>query len=225
MNRFEICIPRILKHEGGFVDHPSDPGGATNKGITISTFRRHIKKDGTVADLKKMTTAQAVKVYKAEYWDKVRGDDLPVGVDYAVADFGVNSGPSRGIKHLQRAVGVTEDGVIGPATMAAIKRVAPAVIVQRITDSRMAFLRGLKTWGTFGKGWTRRVQSVEKDALADMRDPDAASGRPVGAPKPDYTETPQPASAATTAAGKGKATVAGIIIAIGAAIGAWLVKG
>lgn len=188
--RYQEVIARILRHEGGFVDHPKDPGGATNLGITIATYRRYINPKGTVADLKKLTQAQAIKVYKAEYWDKVRGDDLPVGVDYAVADFGVNSGPSRGIKHLQRAVGVTEDGVIGPATMAAVKRVAPAVIVERITDSRMAFLRGLKTWDTFGKGWTSRVSSVRQAALADMNDNDTMRGVPVGSPKPDYVAKP-----------------------------------
>ncbi len=154
MNRFETCIPRILRHEGGFVDHPRDPGGATNKGITIATYRRYINPKGTAADLKKLTQAQAVKVYKAEYWDKVSADKLPVGVDYVVADFGVNAGPGRAVKHLQRAVGVTEDGVIGPATLAAVKRVSPATIVQRITDSRMQFLRKLDTWPTFGKGVT-----------------------------------------------------------------------
>ncbi len=194
MTRFETCIPRILKHEGGFVDHPSDPGGATNKGITIATYRRYINPKGTVADLKKLTQAQAVKVYKGEYWDKVSADKLPVGVDYVVADFGVNSGPSRAVKHLQRAVGVTEDGVLGPQTMMAVKKLPPAVIVQRITDSRMQFLRGLKTWGTFGKGWTIRVQSVRRDALDDMGDNDTLHGAPVGAPKPDHVPTVKPPS-------------------------------
>ena len=186
MNRFETCIPRILKDEGGFVNHPRDPGGATNKGITIATYRRYINPKGTAADLKKLTQAQAVKVYKAEYWDKVSADKLPVGVDYVVADFGVNSGPGRAIKHLQRAVGVTEDGVIGPATLAAVKRVSPATIVQRITDSRMQFLRKLDTWPTFGEGWTSRVQGVRAAALEDMGDNDTIHGAPIGAPKPDY---------------------------------------
>lgn len=223
MNRFEICIPRILKHEGGFVDHPSDPGGATNKGITIATYRRYIKKNGTVADLKKLTTAEAVKVYKAEYWDNVRGNDLPVGVDYVVADFGVNSGPSRAIKHLQRAVGVTEDGQLGPQTMAAIKRVPPAVIVQRITDSRMEFLKGLRTWHTFKNGWTSRVQGVRSAALADMGDNDTLHGAPVGAPKPDYAPTPQKKQ--TPASGAKKMTLAGAVAAIIAAITAWFMNG
>lgn len=186
MKRFEVCIPRILKHEGGYVNHPNDPGGPTNKGITLATYRAFINPKGTADDLKRLTEAQAVKVYKAEYWDKVKADNLPVGVDYTVADFAVNSGPSRAIKHLQMAVGVPVDGKIGPATMAAVGRVNPAEIVERIHDSRMSFLRGLKTWGTFGTGWTRRLTSVRRDALVDMNDNDTMHGAPVGAPKPDY---------------------------------------
>ncbi len=215
MNRFQICIPRILKHEGGFVNHPKDPGGATNKGITIATYRRHIKRNGTVDDLKALTEAQAVKVYKAEYWDKVRGDELPVGVDYTVADFAVNSGPARSVKHLQRAVGVPEDGVIGPQTMLAVQKRPPAVIVQRSTDSRMQFLRGLKTWGTFGKGWTIRVNSVHRDSLDDMGDDDTIHGAPIGSPKPDYTPTAKPTSTQSKT-GPVAAAIAALIAAVAA---------
>lgn len=169
MTRAEECIPRILKHEGGYVDHPRDPGGATNKGITLATFRRYIKPGGSKADLRALTTEQAVIVYKRQYWDRVIGDLLPVGVDYAVADFAVNSGPFRAARYLQAVVGATQDGRIGPKTLAAVRGLDPAAVVSELCDRRMAFLRGLRTWGTFGRGWTRRVDDVRAMALADQR--------------------------------------------------------
>lgn len=165
--RAEIAIPRILEHEGGYVDHPRDPGGATNKGITIATFRAYIKPNGAKEDLKRLTTEQATVVYKRQYWDAVMADSLPVGVDYAVADFAVNSGPSRAAKYLQAVVGVSQDGRIGPQTLAAVNRMDSAKIINTLCDNRMAFLRRLKTWPSFGKGWTRRVEGVRRAALAD----------------------------------------------------------
>lgn len=171
MTRAEICIPRILRHEGGFVNHPSDPGGATNKGITIATFRRYIKPSGTVADLKKLTEAQAVIVYKRQYWDAVNADMLPNGVDYTVADFAVNSGPSRGAKELQRIVGASMDGKVGPATLKAVRAMPSEKIINDLNDRRLRFMRGLKggrLWETFGRGWQRRVDDVRKHSLADM---------------------------------------------------------
>src|SRR5690606_31383462 len=122
MNKnFQQALEKVLKHEGGFVNHPADPGGATNKGITLATYRRYIKRNGTVDDLKALTTEQAGKVYKAQYWDKVRGDDLPSGLDYAVFDFAVNSGPAKAVKELQKVLGVTQDGIIGPITLEAAR--------------------------------------------------------------------------------------------------------
>src|SRR5690606_40800811 len=90
------------------------------KGVTLATFRAHYGKSKTVDDLKKITGTQLQKIYKSGYWDKVRGDELPSGVDYAVFDYAVNSGPGQAIKHLQEVVGVKVDGIIGPATLAAV---------------------------------------------------------------------------------------------------------
>lgn len=168
MTRAEICIPRILKHEGGFVDHPRDPGGATNKGITLATFRRYIKPRGTVADLRRLTTGQATIVYKRRYWDAVCADLLPVGVDYAVADFAVNSGPRRAARYLQASVGATVDGRIGPQTIAATRAMPPEDVVTALCDKRLAFLQRLRTWRSFGRGWGRRVADVRADALSDI---------------------------------------------------------
>ena len=175
-NRAEIAIPRILKHEGGYVDHPNDPGGPTNKGITISTFQSYIKPNGTKEDLKKLTTEQATVVYKRQYWDAVMADSLPVGVDYAVADFAVNSGPYRAAKYLQTIVGVTQDGRIGPKTLEAVRKMSSEDIINRLCDDRMTFLKRLNTWPTFGKGWASRVEGVRTDALSDAQE---AHSKPV----------------------------------------------
>jgi lysozyme family protein len=171
MNRnFRRSLTMVLRHEGGFVHHPRDPGGATNKGITLATFRRYVKPNGTAADLKRITDAEVAKVYKGHYWDAVSGDALPDGVDYAVFDYAVNSGPSRSIRALQRAVDVIPDGRIGAATLAAMRKQDAADLINEICDGRLAFLKGLNTWPTFGKGWSRRVADVRKHALAMLED-------------------------------------------------------
>ncbi len=184
---FEQSLARVLKHEGGFVNHPRDPGGATNKGITIATYRRFVKRGGTVRDLKNITDAQVAKVYKKQYWDKVQADHLPSGVDYAVFDFAVNSGPGRAAKFLQRVVGARADGVIGDQTLAAVRSKNPAAIVGEVCDTRLAWLQGLRTFTTFGKGWTRRVNDVKRVATA------MAAGIPRADDKPAAKDTgPEP---------------------------------
>lgn len=167
-SNFQRALPLLLKHEGGFVNHPDDPGGATNKGITIATYRQYINRNGTVADLKRITDAQVGIVYKRQYWDKVSGDSLPSGVDYAVADFAINSGPSRAAKYLQGVVGVAQDGKIGPVTLAAVKKRDPAHVIRRLCADRLEFMKRIRNgrlWETFGRGWQRRVDEVEAVSL------------------------------------------------------------
>lgn len=163
---FETIMDHIFRHEGGYADHPSDPGGATNMGITIGTLRAYRGKEVTKADVRALTKEEAREIYRRNYWDRVEGDLLPGGVDLCVMDAAVNSGPARGARWLQRAVGATPDGKIGTKTLAATDQADDATTINRMCDDRLAFLRGLRTWSTFGKGWSRRVESVRRNALA-----------------------------------------------------------
>jgi lysozyme family protein len=198
MNRnFQRSLSLVLKHEGGYVDHPKDPGGATNKGITIATFRRYLKKDGTKDDLRRISDADVARVYQKHYWDKVRGDDLPDGLDYAVFDFAVNSGTGRAPKYLQRVLGVAQDGVIGPATLKAAHNANVEFAIDRLCDDRMAFLRGLSTFSTFGRGWTNRVSGVRIEAhKMAKRGAKPVPAPPKSVPAPTPAPAPQPAPTA-----------------------------
>ena len=189
-SNFQKALKLVLVHEGGFVNHPRDPGGATNKGVTIETYRRYVKPNGTVADLKAITAAQIATVYRNQYWNKCNCDKLPSGLDYAVFDFSVNSGPARAAKYLQAVLGVAEDGVIGSGTIDAIKNVRAAIT--GLCAKRMTFLRSLKTWDTFGKGWTSRVTSVRADALAMVGAP--AVPQAIPAPVAPTTPTAKPSA-------------------------------
>lgn len=163
-SNFEQALALVLKHEGGWVNHSKDPGGETNMGVTKRTWESWVKHPVPVGSLKALTVADVAPLYKALYWDKVRADDLPEGVDYAVFDYAVNSGPIKAAKTLQGCLGVAADGVIGPKTVAAANNADPVALVRCICDNRLAFLKGLPTWGTFGKGWNRRVADVSKTA-------------------------------------------------------------
>lgn len=176
---FAKSLALVLKSEGGWSDNPADPGGATMKGVTLATFRAYIKPGGTKAELRAITDAQLSACYRRQYWDAVLGAELPDGVDYAVFDFAVNSGPSRAAKYLQAVVGVAQDGRIGPATVKAAKAKPAGVVIDALCDDRMAFLKRLPTWGTFGRGWSDRVKSVRTQALLM-----AAQPAPIVIPQP-----------------------------------------
>jgi lysozyme family protein len=204
---FDRALTAVLKHEGGWSDHKADPGGATNLGITIGTYRRYINRNGTKDDLKRLTVAQAAVCYRRHYWDKVKADDLPAGIDYAVFDFAVNSGPGRAAKYLQAVLGVKQDGVIGPVTIAAA-RSAPAVrTIHSLCDRRLAFLRALKTWEDFGRGWQSRVLGVRNDALHMAEQALAAARNAPAEPK-----APQPAPASPEPSSGKAGGIAGFII-------------
>ena len=164
-DNFEESLAHVLKHEGGYVDHPKDPGGATNLGCTKKVWEEWVGHEVTKDDIKALTIADVSPLYKARYWDKCRCDDLPRGVDFAVFDLAINSGVGRASKLLQRAVGVAADGAIGPATLAAVADANPRELATKICELRLAFLQALPTWETFGKGWGRRVKETEKTAF------------------------------------------------------------
>jgi lysozyme family protein len=162
---FEKCFSLVLKNEGGYVDNSRDPGGATNLGCTKATWETYVGHPVTKDDIKALTPSDVKPLYKQRYWDTVKGDDLPVGVDYAVFDFAINSGPSRAAKTLQSVLGVAADGSIGPATLAALETSNIRDVATRICEERLAFLQALPTWSTFGKGWDRRVTEVAQTAF------------------------------------------------------------
>ena len=162
---FDDCLEMLLKHEGGYVNHPKDPGGETNLGVTRKVWEEWIGKPAAPDAMKKLTVKDVAPLYKKLYWDKVRGDDLPGGVDWAVFDWAVNSGTGRAAKALQKVVGVTPDGGIGPATLAAVEKKDPKEIVQDMADAREAFYRNLRTFDTFGRGWLRRNEETLHTAL------------------------------------------------------------
>ena len=162
---FRKSLKHVLIHEGGYVDHPKDPGGATNKGVTLAVFQRVYGESMGKADLKAITDKQVKHIYKTGYWDKCRCDDLPAGVDYVVFDQAVNSGPGRSARWLQEVVGVPVDGGIGPQTLAATEACDGAEVVNGMCDERLAFMKRIKNgelWATFGRGWQARVDGVRE---------------------------------------------------------------
>jgi lysozyme family protein len=166
---FERALKVILRHEGGFVNHPRDPGGMTNLGVTRATWEGWTGKKASEAEMRGLTHAKVAPVYRKNYWDKLRCDDLPPGLALCVFDFGVNAGPARAGRYLQRIAGAAQDGVVGPATIAAVKglvgRVGEAEAVRQYQEARRGYYRQLSTFATFGRGWLRRVDETETEAL------------------------------------------------------------
>ncbi len=161
---FKRSLEHVLVHEGGFANHPSDPGGATMKGVTLRTFQRFFGADKTVNDLRNITDAQLGRIYRTGYWNVCHCNELPAGVDYAVFDGAVNSGPGASARWLQAAVGAAQDGAIGPDTLSKVAEHGPIEIVNDMCDLRLGFLRGLSTFPIFGLGWERRVAGVRATA-------------------------------------------------------------
>jgi lysozyme family protein len=158
---FDACLAKVLEHEGGYVFHKDDPGGMTNLGVTKKVWEEWVGHEVDEKTMRGLTPEIVGPMYKAKYWDKVKGDDLPSGVDYAVFDAAVNSGPGRAAKWLQGCVGVEQDGGIGPKTLAAVSAMNPAELVEDYAKRRLSFLMDLPHWDTFGKGWGRRVAAVQ----------------------------------------------------------------
>lgn len=153
--------------EGGYVNHPKDPGGATNYGITQRVYDAYREtKDLARRAVKLITSQEVADIYRTQYADKIRYDDLPAGIDYATLDGAINSGVSRGAKWLQAALGVSSDGKVGSQTISAASKADAIKTVKTMCAKRMSFLRGLGIFSTFGKGWTSRVARVEAESVS-----------------------------------------------------------
>lgn len=187
-----LALRHVLAHEGGFVNHPKDPGGATNRGVTQKVYDAYRARQGQpTRSVRAITASEIADIYERQYWDAIRGDDLPSGLDYAVFDYAVNSGPRRAAMDLQRELGFAGkdvDGIIGQITLAAITKVDVFDLIERLCARRMRFLKGLRHWSTFGRGWTRRVEEVRLAAIQMALDPDEQGSKeegpsiPIGGP-------------------------------------------
>lgn len=153
---FDTAFTTLLKHEGGFSNHPADPGGKTRFGITEAVAREA----GYRGDMRELPLDLAKRIYKDRYWGAVRADELPAAVRYAVFDAAVNSGVRQAARWLQRAVGVRDDGVIGPVTLAAVRAADPERLLRQLLAQRLRFMTNLPTWPSFSRGWARRIADL-----------------------------------------------------------------
>ena len=171
MSRFEDCLARILKHEGGYVNDPLDSGGRTNLGVTQRVWEEFVGHPVTEADMKALTPEKIAPMYKLKYWNPSYCEVLPKGLDYVVFDFAVNAGTGRSVKTLQQAIGCVSDGVIGPKTMAAINDANPKDLITKFSDARADFYQGIVArkpdQARFIKGWLNRVEESRKLALEE----------------------------------------------------------
>jgi len=209
---YEQSLARLLRDEGGYTEHPADPGGPTNFGITLSDARRYWKGNATAADMRAMPQSIARRIYREHYWNALRCDELPPGVDYAVFDYGVNSGVGRAGKVLRRLLKLSDRGsAVSDEVIAAANASAPNDLVVALCAERLAFLKSLKTFSVFGRGWTARVDGVRVAALAMAQ-------RRAPAPTPEDKRSEAPSAKAIVPATVPAGTAsAGAVIAAGAA--------
>ena len=165
IGNFPHAFSAVLVHEGGYVNNPKDPGGVTNLGCTKTTWEEYCGHPVDERTIRSLTPLDVAPLYKRKYWDKVKGDDLPAGVDYVVFDAAINSGPGRAAKWLQACVNAYADGIIGDKTLQAVRNKDAKELINDYCAYRLAYLKMLQTWPTFGKGWERRVKEVNATAL------------------------------------------------------------
>lgn len=161
---FEKCLELILKSEGGWVNHPSDPGGETNLGVTKRVWEEYV--GHPVESLKKLTKEDVAPLYEQKYWRPCYGEVLPRGLDFVVFSMGINAGTGRSIKLLQQSIGCVPDGVIGPKTRGLISDSNSATLIAKFSEARREYYRSLKNFPIFGKGWLNRVDHEEAEALS-----------------------------------------------------------
>jgi lysozyme family protein len=149
MDNFLTAINRVLGAEGGYTYNPADPGGETKWGISRRSYPN--------LDIKNLTRDQAIALYRRDFWDAAKLGDLPLSIASQMLDFAVNSGAGTATRALQRAVGVADDGLVGPHTIAALRASEPHDLIMRFLAERLVFMTGLRGWSDFGKGWARRI--------------------------------------------------------------------
>jgi len=165
-SNFEQCLEWLLEHEGGYVNHPKDPGGSTNKGITANAYEAWLGRGVSDEMIRNIPDDHVALIYRERYWDKIRADEIPSGPNWSMMDFAVNSGPSRSIRTVQAIVGAAADGIIGPQTLDMIEDQDPADLIDQIHDRRQIFYESLSTFDTFGRGWSRRNDETRQQALS-----------------------------------------------------------
>ena len=168
IENFDKAMQHVLKEEGGYVNHPKDPGGMTNLGVTARVWEEWVGHPVDEKQMKALVAADVIPLYQRKYWNATRCNDLPSGLDLCVFDTAVNSGPGRAVKLLQGCLGVAADGAIGNNTLSAVAQFKNQALIDLINgycDSRPAFLASLPTFATFGKGWSARVSRLRADAL------------------------------------------------------------
>lgn len=209
-------IKLVFGDEGGYSNHPKDPGGATKYGITAATLGswRKLGRRATPAEVQALTLAEATQILDRQYAQPIRYPELPAGLDYAVFDYAVNSGPAQAAKTLQRILGVDADGVIGAQTLEAIATDSADDLINDLCDARLKFLRSLSTWSTFGDGWSNRVASVRRHAIAMT-----ASLPTAIVSAPDGMASADPADLKITSTTQGKGAIAGVVGIASTAIG------
>lgn len=171
-DNFPSCVAFTLSHEGGFSNDPRDPGGATNLGITAGTLAHWRGTPVTAADVRALGQTEAAAIYRASYWNACHCGELPLGIDLMIFDFGVNAGPGTSVRELQEAVGVTQDGMVGPDTEGAARRVADEAaydLINVLREAHETHYRSLRGFPVFGRGWLRRLGecSVIAQSMAD----------------------------------------------------------
>ena len=169
MSNFDKCLQIILHHEGGYVNHPEDPGGMTNLGVTKRVYEDWVGYAVSEHTMQHLTEEDVAPIYKKNYWDRIKGDDLPEGLNLCVFDFGVNAGTGRAAKYLQTMIGTVVDGGIGPMTIRALDEHVSLIglqeTIEQYQENRQRYYEKLKTFKTFGRGWTRRVTETTETAL------------------------------------------------------------
>jgi lysozyme family protein len=170
---FQSCLKEVLKHEGGFVNHPKDPGGMTNLGVTKATYESYVGHVVTEQTMRSLTQTTVSQLYLERYWNKLRCDDIPLGLDLCVFDFGVNAGPGRSARFLQKMIGAIQDGSLGPRSIIManeyVKKNGNDMAIEQFQLARKTYYTQLATFSTFGKGWLRRVNEITLRALETLK--------------------------------------------------------